>query len=78
MIANPKAVAVSVLCGADVDEKTLRIVEAATVDSDHAGFYLLVDDVPSCWSESARALSRWALDRNAKAVRFDFDLRFER
>lgn len=76
MIANPKDIAVLMLDGGDVEEQTLLIVPLEP-EFGLVGFVLKLGAARVCWSLSARALSRWALERGAKAVRFDFDLRFE-
>lgn len=78
MIANPNEIRVEVLSGADVEDKTCSIVVGNNERPAKADFVMLCDGHLIARSQSARALSRWALEQNAKAVRFDFDLRWER
>lgn len=78
MIANPRDVAVRVLDGEDVEDKIVTIEINPDGNAPPASFFYLSGEDIIADSASARALSRWALDRGAKGVRFDFDLRFER
>lgn len=80
MIANPKAVHVEVLSGADVREKTVAIQMDPTSAAGGFALVAVVEDrvTTIAISQSARALSRWAFDRGALKVRSDYDLRHER
>jgi len=89
VIANPKDIAVEVLSGAELEDKTVSIVALVTTLTDLKDpksiksideFALSLDGQYVAASRSARALSRWALGppQRARFVRFDFDLRWER